>query len=210
MTGPASDLPFVTTGQMREVDRAMVEDFGIELLQMMEHAGRHLARLAAQRFLSNDPRGRQVLVLAGRGGNGGGGLVAARRLHMWGAHVRVMISAETDAFSGVPAKQLAILRSLAVPIDVPSGAQPRLDADLVIDAVIGYSLAGHAHDPSVRATATLTLALPKTGLRTDPGRGHAGELYLADIGVPPELYSRPPLNLEVGHIFAREEIIRLW
>ena len=142
-----------------------------------------------------------------------------------------------------PSSWLSSAPSLSLSTSLPA-RRPRLDADLVIDAVIGYSLAGpprdgpagliraanqaavpvlaldvpgggdaatgHAHDPSVRATATLTLALPKTGLRTDPGRGHAGELYLADIGVPPELYSRPPLNLEVGHIFAREEIIRLW
>ena len=37
------DVPFITTEQMREVDRAMIEDIGITLLQMMEHAGRNLA-----------------------------------------------------------------------------------------------------------------------------------------------------------------------
>ncbi len=78
------DIPFVTTDQMREVDRAMIDDYGITLLQMMENTGRELARLARSRFLGGDPRASRVEVLAGTGGNGGGGLVCARRLHGWG------------------------------------------------------------------------------------------------------------------------------
>lgn len=61
--------------------------------------------------------------------------------------------------------------------------------------------------PSPGAAATLTLALPKAGLR--PAADFAGEPHLADIGVPPELYSEPTLGLEVGPIFARQEILRL-
>ena len=70
---PLSGVPCLTTAQMREVDRAMVEDYRIELIQMMENAGRNLAHLARSRFLEGDPRGNTVVVLAGRGGNGGGG-----------------------------------------------------------------------------------------------------------------------------------------
>ena len=76
--------PSITADQMREVDRAMVEDYGIQLTQMMENAGRNLAHLARYRLLEGDPRGERVLVLAGKGGNGGGGAVCARRLHNWG------------------------------------------------------------------------------------------------------------------------------
>ena len=80
-------------------------------------------------------------------------------------------------------------------LDVPSGVD---------------TSSGTAHDPSIKATATMTLALPKDGLRAEEARANIGELYLADIGVPPALYSRSPLNLEVGPIFAEEEIVRLW
>jgi NAD(P)H-hydrate epimerase len=66
---------------MVEVDRAMIEDYHIELIQMMENAGRNLAHLARTRFLSGNPRGREIVALVGNGGNGGGALVAARRLH---------------------------------------------------------------------------------------------------------------------------------
>ncbi|NBC00709.1 MAG: hypothetical protein GVY15_07600, partial [Bacteroidetes bacterium] len=51
------DLPTLTTAQMREVDRLMVDTYGIALLQMMEHAGRHLAHLARHRFLGGAIRG---------------------------------------------------------------------------------------------------------------------------------------------------------
>ena len=55
----------------------------------------------------------------------------------------------------------------------------------------------------------MTLALPKEGLRAEGVGAHVGELYLADIGVPPVLYARPSLGLDVGAIFATEDIIRL-
>jgi len=77
----SAKIPFITTDQMREVDRAMIEDYGISLVQMMENAGRNLAQLARSRFLQGDPTGRRVLVLAGKGGNGGGGMVCARLHH---------------------------------------------------------------------------------------------------------------------------------
>ncbi len=79
----AEDVPAVSVEQMREVDRVMVEELGIELQQMMENAGRALAR-RARVMLGGDAAGQRVTVLAGSGGNGGGGMVAARRLSIWG------------------------------------------------------------------------------------------------------------------------------
>ena len=56
-------IPSVDTSEMIEVDRAMIEDYQIELIQMMENAGRNLAHLARSRFLGGDPREKRVLVL---------------------------------------------------------------------------------------------------------------------------------------------------
>ena len=53
----------------------------------------------------------------------------------------------------------------------------------------------------------MTLALPKVGLRAPEVAPHVGELYLADISVPPGLYAKPPLDLPVGPLFAKEDII---
>ena len=55
----------------------------------------------------------------------------------------------------------------------------------------------------------MTLALPKEGLRAAGVDEQVGELYLADISVPPELYAQPALGLNVGHIFAQGDIVRL-
>ncbi len=96
-----------------------------------------------------------------------------------------------------PLRTLCPLRTLAhgapiLSLDLPSG----LDATT-----------GQAHDPTIRASATLTLALPKTGLRAPGASAYVGELYLADIGVPPALYTH--LGLSVGPLFAAHEIVRL-
>ena len=53
------------------------------------------------------------------------------------------------------------------------------------------------------------MALPKHGLYSETASGHVGEVYLADIGVPTELYTNYPLNLKVGPIFAKDDIVRL-
>jgi NAD(P)H-hydrate epimerase len=65
---------------MREVDRLMIEEFDITLLQMMENAGRDLANLALV-LMGGSVAGKRILALCGKGNNGGGGMVAARNLH---------------------------------------------------------------------------------------------------------------------------------
>jgi len=228
---PRPGPPSLTTDQMVEVDRLMVEKAGISLLQMMENSGRSLASVAIDRF---SPR--RVTVLAGRGGNGGGGLVAARHLANRGVAVEVLTSSESADFIGVPLHQLHALGSTSAII---AGA-PSLVPDLVVDALIGYSLAGPPRGraltliewanaapcpvlsldvPSgidatsgavpgeaISATATLTLALPKSGLSESR---LAGEVHLADISVPPAIYSS--LGVEVRpDLFAESQVIRLW
>lgn len=60
---------------------------------------------------------------------------------------------------------------------------------------------------AVRAAATMTIALPKRGLLTPAGRTHAGELYLADIGLPAALYAR--LGLQFSDPFEAAPLVRL-
>src|SRR6266851_6972977 len=107
----AQAIPTVSVDQMRQVDRLMIEELHIELLQMMENAGRALAEQARQ-LVGGDVHGAQVVVLAGPGGNGGGGLAAGRRLAVWGADVSVILGAARREFKGVPLRQLSILDSM--------------------------------------------------------------------------------------------------
>ena len=238
------ELPYLTTDQMREVDRAMVDDFKISLVQMMENAGRNLADLARQKFLDGNPTGRKVVVLAGTGGNGGGSLVCARWLHNQGAGVTVYVTRPDDEFTAVPAHQLEILRRIQVPVSPAHQLNTADQHDLIIDGIIGYSLqgapqgpaadmiiwannqpaptlaldtpsgldttTGTTSNPTIKATATMTLALPKQGLRAPGAELHVGELYLADIGVPPSLYAGARLGFDVGNIFARGGVLRVW
>jgi NAD(P)H-hydrate epimerase len=226
-TDPGS-VPALSSEQMREVDRIMVEDLRIELVQMMENAGRNLAELALRQF-----HPATVTVLAGPGGNGGGGLVAARHLANRGAHVTVTLSHPASDFGPVPAHQLDIVTRMGMPISPTP--QP---AALVIDALIGYGLtgdptgrvaelidwangqdspvlaldtpsgldatSGRAATPCIRATATLTLALPKSGILD---AANTGDLFLADISVPPDVYGR--LGISVPSLFDNDTLIAL-
>lgn len=215
-----ANVPEVTVAQMVEIDRLMIEDVGISLIQMMENAGRGLATLVRAR-LGGIVAGCRVQVLAGSGGNGGGAIAATRRLATWGATVELGLTRDP---AGVPGAQLDILRRIAdVPMLEPEDVG---GADLILDGLIGYSLdgapRGRALDfieaanasgsgivaldvPSglggggavVRADTTLALALPKVGSMDRANEGNVGALFVADISVPPALYGRlaPPVEV---------------
>ena len=236
----ASCLATVTTPQMIEVDRLMIEQYGIDLTQMMENAGRNLARLSVERFLNGEPANRRILVLAGRGGNGGGAIVAARRLHSWGANVELFTSSRMQEYAGVPRHQLEIADELGIPQH--ASELPSSDYELILDGLIGYSLrgtprgraaelisfannsesptlsldvpsgidtaTGEIHTPSISAAATLTLALPKSGLYSSAAARCVGELYVGDISVPPALYKRLKLDVP-SSLFATSDVVRV-
>ncbi|MEM9832318.1 MAG: NAD(P)H-hydrate epimerase [Bacteroidota bacterium] len=213
---------------------------------MMENAGRCLALVAKERFLENNPIGKRAVVLAGTGGNGGGAMVAARRLAAWGAVVEVRIT-NVETLTEVPRHQYEILQQMGVPVrDWESGPLPSQEGiDLILDGIIGYSLLGDprgnaramiewanqspaavlsldtpsgidltegkSYQPTVRADATLTLALPKRGLKEGNLRSYISELYLGDISVPPSLYAEPSLELSVPpQLFAQRDIVQVY
>ncbi|MGH2988203.1 MAG: NAD(P)H-hydrate epimerase [Solirubrobacterales bacterium] len=134
----ADELPWLTVDQMRELDRIAVEELGLTLARMMENAGRHLAALAVV-LLGGRAAERSVVVLAGPGGNGGGGLVATRHLAAAEAQVSVLLSSPPGRLAPVTGVQHEILTQIGVPTAV--GGAPGA-ADLVIDALLGYSQAG--------------------------------------------------------------------
>ena len=60
------DIPYISTEQMIEVDRAMINDYSINLVQMKENAGRNLAHLAREKFLNSDPQNKSTAILPGK------------------------------------------------------------------------------------------------------------------------------------------------
>ena len=225
-------IPALTTSQMIEVDRLMTEVYGIQLIQMMENAGRNLAELALRMLTSHQ---KTVVILCGGGNNGGGGMVAARHLHNRGADVH-LIRVGDRPLKDIPAHQWKILWEMGLR-DEPDFNL--LGADLIVDAMIGYGLVGDPRPkvatviervnasgvpvlsldapsgldtssgapgkPCIHARNTLTLALPKVGLLTESAKEVVGNLYLADISVPPELYKN--LGLEVAPLFLESTIV---
>ncbi|PKQ17054.1 MAG: NAD(P)H-hydrate epimerase [Actinobacteria bacterium HGW-Actinobacteria-7] len=210
----ADSLTWLTVEQMVEADRLAIEVFGITLLQMMEHAGSALAELVMRAA----PEGR-VTVLAGGGNNGGGGLCAVRHLVARGRDVEVVLA--SDRLGEAARHHLATLAAMGImPSDRPSG-------DVAVDALVGYGLSGplreraaelaqwaNDHTPisldfpsgydfegAVEPAATLTLALPKTGLRG------LDNLYLADLGLPHTLWAR--MSVDSGTPFAEGHLVRV-
>lgn len=238
MSSNHNSIPALTTAQMIEVDRSMIEDYHIELIQMMENAGRNFAELT-RRQVGGTVKDKGIVVLCGSGNNGGGGMTAARRLHNWGANVIVALTKTADELHGIPAHQLDILKRIRIPIFEIDPPLPPFD--LILDAIIGYNLSGSprgaaadliqwanhqsvpilsldtpsglevisgiAHAPTIRAAATLTLALPKQGLLMPSAKEFTGDLYLADISVPPEIYRS--MEIQVPNLFEWNDIIRI-
>src|SRR5262249_8117325 len=141
--------PSITVARMVEVDRLMIEEYGITLLQMMENAGRGLAEVA-RHLLGGNLAGRKVAVLVGKGNNGGGGLVAAR--HPANAAADVTVAVAAAELGEVPEHQRRALMRMGVAgsgAPTASSAVPDLldGADLVLDALIGYRLRGAPREP---------------------------------------------------------------
>lgn len=217
----------VTAEEMRAVDRVAVEEIGLDLQRMMEHAGRGLAEAVID-HQSNDP----ITVLAGNGGNGGGGLACARHLANRDLPVRVVLDRAPTAIDGVTAEQLRILEAVNVPIEEADGApDPDIDAPLdgvVVDALIGYGLTGAPRGPAAAlieavgdaAGSVVSLDIPSgvnattgeapgaviepdvTATLAMPKTGLAaadGDLLLVDLSIPSTVYDR--LDIEYAHPF---------
>ncbi len=205
-------IPTVSVEQMREVDRLMIDELHIDLLQMMENAGRALAE-QARRLVGGDVRGAQVVVLAGPGGNGGGGLTAGRLL-IWGADVTVILGAARPEVKGVPLHQLGILDSMgalardAAPADAVEAALH--SADLVLDALIGYSLRGAPREPiaslirAANASGTPLLALDiPSGMNGDSGEAYDPTIRAVStltLALPKRGLTRPAARGWVGNL----------
>jgi NAD(P)H-hydrate epimerase len=224
----SSALPQLSSRLVKEVDALAQERFGISVDWLMEAAGWQVARFCTE----------PTTVICGVGNNAGDGLAAARHLHRWGRlasvccvnperlqgaaaqelralkRLGVAVSTElrldgaataVDAIfgtglsrppEGVFAKWIEAInesRLRVIAVDVPSG----LDAD-----------SGDAYAPCVHAHTTVTLGLPKPGLAASDGPRVAGEIWVADIGVPFEAYAA--VGLEVPPLlFAAADRFRL-
>ncbi|MCG6919962.1 MAG: NAD(P)H-hydrate dehydratase [Acidobacteria bacterium] len=217
-------IPVLTADEMRRADRVTIDEIGLPGAVLMENAGAAVAASIRERF----PDARRIVVLCGKGNNGGDGFVVARRLRSSGAealllgrkgdvkgHARIHLDACERSGGAVrevvdPAAWAAALervRAADLLVDALLGTGLRsaptgLAADAVaelgqrakagvpvvsVDIPSGVGADGGALDaPAVPATLTVTFAAAKRGHVLPPACECAGDLVIADIGIPSE------------------------
>lgn len=224
-------IPAVTTKQMIEIDRIAIEETGPNLYQMMENAGRNLALTIIDKIseISNPT----IVILAGTGGNSGGGICAARHLLNRNYNV-VLVVTDEARLKEVPKKQFEIFDNAGGKVvDDLDGVK----ADIIVDAIIGYSLSNAPRGRSLEfiewansqsamkisldipsgidsttgensgayfhTESTLILALPKTGLTETK----FGKILLGDIGIPKIVYDK--IGIDYKSPFDNRFVVKL-
>jgi hydroxyethylthiazole kinase-like uncharacterized protein yjeF len=204
----------LTAAQMREVDRRTAE-LGIPNIILMENAGQRVVEFLEREYA---PLAKQrIVVVCGKGNNGGDGLVVARQLHTrvkpeW---LRLVLGANPDEMRGDALENYRMLTAVGCPVSFEITAEMRT-ATLVVDAVLGTGVDGPAKGqaaelidaingsfplaevvavdvPSgeaVRAKHTVTFTALKPCLVLSPACELAGKVHVAQIGTPPELYEK--------------------
>ena len=190
-------IPLLTPDEMRAADARTIAA-GTPEATLMDRAGRAIA-WQVRRTLGGT-YGRHVVVVCGKGNNGGDGRIAAAVLDGWGVHVELVdldgsVNARTErrvaradcivdamfgtgfrgSIDGTAAELVALIGSVrsktgarVVAVDIPSGVD---------------GLTGATRGPAITADLTVTFAAAKPGLWLYPGRGHAGTVTVADIGI---------------------------
>ncbi|WP_299534691.1 NAD(P)H-hydrate epimerase [Ulvibacterium sp.] len=190
----------------KEMDYLAVKKYSLPIELMMENAGLQLARLTSYKVSKES----KITIGVGNGNNGGGGLVAARRLAAWGYDVYLDLAVPVT--KNLPKVQLKRALLFGAKEGTPA------HTDIWIDAYLGFSQhlplsqiflekidlanASATHrisldiptgisidtsKPMFQANTVLTLAAPKKILDVLPAET---DIFVADIGIPKEVYKK--------------------
>ena len=206
----------------KEMDYWAVEKYNLSIALMMENAGLQLARLVAKKAI----KGSVITIGVGNGNNGGGGLVAARRLAAWGFNVNLDLAASIT--KELPKAQLerallfgakeGVPKKTDIWVDAYLGFSQRLPLSAVFTNKIEVANASSAFKISLdipvgiskdgkltgfKANQVMTLAAPKTILEKLPS---AVEVFVADLGIPKSVYDH--FNIKMPN-FSENQLISL-
>jgi NAD(P)H-hydrate epimerase len=206
-------MKIVDSRQMRNIDARAIREFGIPGLVLMENAGSGCADALEEMFEDLEPN--DVVILCGKGNNGGDGFVLARHLRNRGLSPRVIALRALDEVQGDAQTNLRILQRIGLEVevatDVPAwdGIRPGLDRHRVlVDALLGTGLRGPVRGFLRHVIAslagypghTVSLDIP-SGLSADSPRV-PGEAVVADhtltLGLPKIAHLFPPAELFCG------------
>ncbi len=186
-------MKVLTAEEMRRADQVTTDRFGVSSLELMERAGRAVARFALREL----PRRREIVVLCGKGNNGGDGFVAARHLAQAGCTVSVILLGEPAAVQGDAAVMLQRLPAPPLPIHEEADFERNPcravleKAQLFIDAVVGtgfkpplrdLAIAGRRLLERYAQVPVMAVDLP-SGWEADARTFTTGEVYRADAVV---------------------------
>lgn len=213
-------MEYVTGDQMAKIDQLARQKYGVNVVDMMEEAGRYLAELVVSL------RSENIVIFFGGGMSAGGGLVAAR--HLLNHNLSIQIVSATEDISMETSLELDRLRMLGIPLVEDFNINKKT---IIIDSLIGYGLeenptgsiakyiekinearkkgarvvsldipsginstTGELYTPHVVADYTVTLSLPKAGLKN--AKRSVGKVFLANVGIPFEVYTELGINVK--------------
>ena len=144
---PEGLTKLVTTEQMMAIDRRTIDEWGIPAAELMERAARRVVEVIESYWDGLEDLA--VLVVCGKGNNGGDGLAVARLLGRAGVRTQVFLAAPRGAFLGEAAAQLAAFEAeggCALEALTPRGievfAAGLTEVDLAVDALLGTGTSG--------------------------------------------------------------------
>jgi NAD(P)H-hydrate epimerase len=201
---------YITSRWMRALE-FNAEYFGVSRLQLMENAGHGVALEVASRFKS----GKSVAAFCGLGGNGGDGFVAARHLSSMGFKVTVILSGRAKEITDEAALKnwnaLQFLNEISIHEVYDSTLIPELDAEVVIDALLGTGTKGKLRPPilqivnKINAMNAFKIAVDiPTGIDADTGEV-MGEAVKADLTIT---FHKKKKGLENAKEYAGEVIVK--
>jgi NAD(P)H-hydrate epimerase len=144
-------MKVLTAEEMRQVDRLTSEREGIPSATLMENAGARVARFIASRFSAVTQR--TIVILCGKGNNGGDGFVVARHLRAAGAAPNVYLFAAPEEMRGDAAENYKRWKDLSASLHVVRTSSewkkeksPVMAADILVDALLGTGVRGPVRD----------------------------------------------------------------
>ena len=152
------NMKVVTAAEMRQIDQDTIEGIGIPGIVLMETAGSAIVRAIERHY----PTCQRIGIFAGKGNNGGDGIVIARQLAHVGRDVRLFLVSPPDSFTGEAQLNLQIAKNLGLRIEeILTGIAFESDTsrdsntflnhiagcELLVDAILGTGLRGDVRDP---------------------------------------------------------------
>lgn len=175
-----TSFPLVTASESRQFDQ-LAEKAGLPSLVLMENAALRIVEVLQQHFELDPPK--RIVIVCGKGNNGGDGMALARHLSNIGFQVQVFLLAEPSELKGDAATNYKVAVNIGIPIQpivsseqLPQLIEPLQSADLVVDALLGTGITGEVRGlyaeviPLIthHASRILSVDIP-SGINSDTG-----------------------------------------